>query len=308
MTHKIKRNRAIGFAVLAACFYAISLPLSKILLGSMPPTELAAYLYLGAGLGMTLVYFISRKKETDREVKFIWKKDIFYLIGMVLLDIAAPILLLKGMSSTTAAGVSLLNNFEIVATAIIAFLIFKETISVRLWGGIFLVTLSSIILSVQDLGSLKFSTGSLFVLLACICWGFENNCTRMLSGKNPIKIVIVKGLASGSGSLLISRMLGEPSSRIPLIIGTLLVGFFSYGLSVFFYVYAQRELGAAKTSAYYAISPFIGVLLSLIIFKEIPSVTFLIALSIMIAGVFSITFGQKNHEIQKAHEVYKEHE
>lgn len=288
-----KKKRAMGFAILAACFYAISLPLSKILLGSMPPTELAAFLYLGAGSGMALVYLFNRKKETDRSETCIFKKDIFYLTGMVLLDIAAPIFLLMGMSSTTAAGASLLTNFEMVATAIIALLIFKESISARLWSGILLVTISSIILSVEDFGSLKFSTGSLFILLACLCWGLENNCTRMLSRKNPIKIVIVKGLASGSGSLLISHLLGEPSSRISMIAGTLLVGFFSYGLSVFFYVYAQRELGAAKTSAYYAVSPFIGVLLSLIIFQEIPSVTFLVASSIMIAGVCVISYDHK---------------
>ena len=77
---------------------------------------------------------------------------------------------------------------------------------------------------------------------------------------------------------------------IPLI---LLLGFVAYGLSIVFYIYAQRELGAAKTSAYYAIAPFIGVALSLVIFTEIPSLYFLIALVIMIAGTWVVTIADQ---------------
>lgn len=203
---------------------------------------------------------------------------------MVLLDIASPIFLMLGLTMTTAANVSLLNNFEIVATALIALFYFKKAISKRLWSAIFLITISTIILSFEDISSFSFSFGSLFILLACACWGLENNCTRELSKKDPLQIVIIKGLGSGLGSLFISLSMGEHFVSTIYIIATLILGFFAYGLSIFFYV--QRHLGAAKTSAYYAISPFIGTFLSLLIFREMPSFKFIVAFFIMVVGVY----------------------
>ena len=283
---KIKQYKSISFAILAAALYAISSPVSKLLLKEIPPTLMAAFLYLGAGLGMSIVGFIKHKKYKEKTEARLTKQELPFTIGMVILDIAAPIFLMIGLTMTTSANVSLLNNFEIVTTSLIALFIFKESISKRLWGAISLITLSSIILSVEDMSSFSFSFGSIFVLLACICWGLENNCTRKLSVKDPLEIVIIKGFGSGIGSLLIAWALGEQTSNILYIIAALLLGFFAYGLSIFFYIYAQRDLGAARTSAYYAIAPFIGVGLSLMIFREIPTLSFVIALVIMVAGTY----------------------
>lgn len=284
---KTKLNISILWAILAAALYAISSPISKILLEEIPPTLMASLLYLGAGIGMSIIGLFRYKTGKLKNEMKLTKKEVPYTIGMVILDIAAPIFLMLGLTSTTPANVSLLNNFEIVATSLIAFFIFKEAISKRLWIGISLITIASIILSVEDLSSFSFSFGSLFVLLACICWGFENNCTRMLSVKDPLQVVIIKGFGSGLGSLVISLILNETSTNVLYIIGTLLLGFVAYGLSIYFYVYAQRDLGAAKTSAYYAFSPFIGVTLSLIIFLELPSISFILALLIMILGTYA---------------------
>ena len=172
-------------------------------------------------------------------------------------------------------------------------LFFKEKIGRQLWIAIGLITLSSILLSVEDASSFQFSIGSLFVLLACICWGLENNCTRYLSHSDPLEIVVVKGLCSGIGSIIIGLFIGEAFPTIRDIALILLLGFVAYGLSIYFYVYAQRDLGAAKTSAYYAIAPFIGVLLSFIIFREIPGLMFFIALIIMALGTWLINREQK---------------
>lgn len=141
-------------------------------------------------------------------------------------------------------------------------------------------------LSVEDASSFQFSSGSLFVLLACVCWGFENNCTRMMSDSDPLEIVVIKGFGSGIGSLLIAFGTGEALPSPRLIPAILLLGFVSYGLSIFFYVYAQRELGAALTSAFYAVAPFIGVALSLLILRETPDARFFIALVIMVGGTY----------------------
>ena len=157
---------------------------------------------------------------------------------MVILDIAAPIFLMIGLSHTTAANVSLLNNFEIVATSIIALLIFKERIGKRLWIAISLITLSSILLSVEDSSSFSFSFGSLYVLAACVCWGLENNCTRCLSKSDPLEIVVIKGFGSGIGSVIIGLAVGEALPLWGDILKILLLGFVAYGLSIYCYVYA----------------------------------------------------------------------
>ena len=292
---KSKRHIAISSAVLAALLFGISSPVSKIFLIEIPPTLMAALLYLGAGLGMIFISLIKRVKSKEQKEAKITKKELPFVLGMILLDIAAPIFLMLGLTMTTAANASLLNNFEIVATSLIALLIFKETIGKRLWFAIALITLASAILSVEDLSSFSFSLGSVFVLLASISWGFENNFTRMLSIKNPMEVVIIKGFGSGIGSLFIAFLLNEQANSISYIIAALVLGFFAYGLSIFFYVSAQRELGAARTSAYYAIAPFIGVGLSFLIFREMPTISFVIALLIMIAGAYFASNEKHKH-------------
>ena len=270
------------YALLAALLYALSSPISKLLLEFIGPTLMASCLYLGAGFGLLLVKKTKKTKEEKLE-----KKDMPYVIGMVVLDIIAPILLMMGLTITSSSNAALLNNFEIVATTVIAYFIFKEKISKNLLIGIILVLISSIILTF-DISSLSFNLGSVLVLLAAIAWGFENNCTKMISNKNPIDIVIIKGIFSGLGSLIISIIINEFTLNYYLIFA-LILGFFSYGLSITTYIYAQRHLGASKTSAFYAVNPFIGTLLSLIIFKDMPNFNFVIALVIMmIATIFIV--------------------
>ena len=279
-------EKAVFFAILAAALYALNSPLSKLLLQSVPPTMMAGFLYLGAGIGMALIGVLRKKTGHGTKEARLTRKDLPYTLGMIVLDIAAPIFLMIGLSRTTAANASLLNNFEIVATSLIALLLFKEKIGKRLWVAIALITISSVLLSVEDASSFQFSFGSLFVLLACICWGMENNCTRCLSKSDPLEIVVIKGLCSGVGSVLIGLFVGESLPAISEILKILLLGFDAYGLSIYFYVYAQRDLDASRTSAYYAVAPFIGALLSLLIFREIPGSLFFVALCIMILGTW----------------------
>lgn len=283
---KRKVDPAIAWAILAAALYAINSPFSKLLLLEVAPTVMAGLLYLGAGIGMLLLGMARKMVQTETREKRLTRKDLPYIVSMIVLDVAAPIFLMLGLANTTSANASLLNNFEIVATSLIALLVFKEAVGKRLWLAIGLITLSSMILSFEDASSLEFSIGSLFVLLACVCWGVENNCTRMLSKSDPLEIVVIKGFGSGLGSLAIAWAIGEPVPALAYIPLVLLLGFVAYGLSIFFYVYAQRKLGAAKTSAYYAVAPFIGVALSLLIFREWPGLSFFAALLIMIAGTY----------------------
>ncbi len=275
----VNKAKSVIFALLAAMFYAINVPISKLLLNHVGPTSMAALLYLGAGLGIGIISLGSRQRGDKLS-----RKDLPFVIGMVVLDIAAPIFLMLGISYGSSSNASLLGNFEIVATTVIALFLFKETVTKRLWGAIGLITASSILLSFEGAESFRFSLGSLFVLLATVCWGFENNCTRNISSKSTYEIVILKGICCGLGSLLIALLQGEQMPAFRYIAFALILGFVAYGLSIFLYVRAQRILGAAKTSAYYAIAPFIGAFLSFIILHEKLTGMYLIALAIMLSG------------------------
>ena len=278
------RFLAIGYALAAALFYGMSAPFSKLLLNRLSPTFLASLLYIGAGLGMA-VLFCFRPANSPAE-KPLARADIPWLSAMVLLDIAAPVLLLFGLKTATPATVSLLNNFEIAATALIAGVWFKEKVGRRLWAAIGLITAACILLTVEDFSSLAFSRGAVLALLASICWGFENNTTRVLSGKNPLQTVMVKGFGSGLGALLLAVSLREVTFPIGHIAGALTLGAFVYGASVYCYIRAQRQLGAARTGIYYAFAPFIGVALSFMLVGQPLGVSFCAALAIMLAGTY----------------------
>ncbi|MBQ9625193.1 MAG: DMT family transporter, partial [Clostridia bacterium] len=270
---KNKKLIAIFYAFLAAVFYAVNTPFSKILLQNIAPTFMASLLYLGAGIGVGLMYLFHIKSEEKQSR--LNKQDMPYAIAMVVLDIAAPILLMTGISIGTASNAALLGNFEIVATALIALLIFKEAVSKRLFLAIMFITAASVILSFEG-GGLSFSIGSLFVLGATVCWGLENNCTRTISHKSTYQIVTVKGIFSGLGAFLTALILREPLPQLKYAVFALALGFVAYGLSIFTYVRAQRVLGAAKTGAYYAVAPFISVLFSVLLLRESLSSSYML--------------------------------
>lgn len=279
---KNEKAAAVCYAIAAAVFYALNVPCSKLLLDKITPTFMAALLYLGAGAGVGIMYLFHHKHEAQTER--LEKKDLPYTVGMVLLDIIAPILLMLGVKLGTSANASLLGNFEIVATTLIALFIFKEKVSRKLWAAIGLITLSSIILSLGGEDSFTFSVGSLLVLGATACWGLENNCTRSISDKSTYQIVTIKGFGSGTGSFIVAVILGEKLPELRFILPAVLLGFVAYGLSIFTYIRAQKTLGAAKTSAFYAIAPFIGAMLSFIFLRESLTITYMIAFAIMVVG------------------------
>ena len=303
-----KKLQSIFFAVLAAVFYAVNVPFSKQLLQDVPPTFMASFLYFGAGIGVGIMYLFHWSNEQKEER--LTKDNLPYTIGMVLLDIFAPIFLMLGVSIGSSANASLLGNFEIVATTLIALLIFKETVSKRLWTAILFITISSIILSFEGSGSFHFSLGSLFVLLATICWGMENNCTRKISEKSTYQIVTIKGLCCGLGSFVVASVVGESLPSVKYIILAMLLGFVAYGLSIFLYIRAQRDLGAAKTSAYYAVAPFIGTFLAFVINGEQLSVAYLLGLFFMIIGTLFVVADTlaKNHSHLHTHLITHTHD
>jgi drug/metabolite transporter (DMT)-like permease len=283
MRKHMKKYLPILSAVLAALLYALSTPFLKLTLAVVEPVFLAGLLYFGAGVGMLLMCTFTKESQPFK------KEQYPYVFGMILLDVLAPILLLYGLQLSLAENAALLSNFEIVATSVFAFFIFKEKISIRLRFAIVIITLASILLSIENLqSSLSFSFGSVLIIAATMVWGLENNFTRNLSDNSPIKITAIKGIFSGLSSIVLAYFVNQVIVDVPLILLSMLLGFVTYGLSIMFYIYAQRSLGAAKTSSFYALAPFLGAGISILIFNDIPQLNFYLAFVLMIWGVVLI--------------------
>ena len=303
---KMNRNKfyPVLQVLLASALFGASAPLSKALLAQIEPVPLAAFLYLGSGLGLFLFQFICAigKKQIVKEAS-LKKKDIPWLIGAIIVGgVAAPILLMTGLTGTPASTASLLLNFEGIATTLLAFLFFKENIGRQVWGAIGCITLASVLLSWNFSGQWGFSTGTTGILLACFCWGLDNNFTRNISAKNPFAIVAVKGIAAGLFSLLLSLSLHMTIPGIKIILLAMVLGFFCYGISIVLFVYAFRALGRARTSSLFGTAPFVGAALSFLLFGFPPDTMFYISLPIMAIGAFLLL--RENHIHKHIHPLF----
>jgi drug/metabolite transporter (DMT)-like permease len=293
-----KHSLSILEALLAALLFGASAPLAKLLLGEVEPIPLAAFLYLGSGIGLSCIKLFQRitRQGAGREAA-IRKPDYLWLAGAILAGgVAAPITLLFSLRNTPAATASLLLCFEGVSTTLIAYFAFKESISQRAWWAIVLITLSSILLSINLKANWGFSLGALGILAACMLWGVDNNFTRNISAKDPLMIVMIKGLGAGSFSLGMAFILGNKIPGAGVILVAMALGCLSYGTSIVLFIHAMRGLGAARTSALFSTAPITGILLSLTLFREIPAWLFLAALPLMVVGTLFLLGEQHEHE------------
>ncbi len=282
-------------ALLAAVLFGASAPLAKLLLGAMEPVPLAAFLYIGSGVGLLLFRGLRGMGGRSAGVEArMGKADLPWLAGAVLVGgVAAPIVLMFSLRDTPAATASLLLNFEGVATTLIAALWFKEAIGRRVWLAVAFVTAASILLSWNANGQWGISAGAAGVLGACVLWGMDNNFTRNISAKDPLAIVSVKGIGAGGFSLVLALIFHNRLPSPGAALGAMLLGSVSYGLSIVLFILAMRSLGAARTSALYGTAPFAGALLSLAVFRETPGILFYPSLPVMIAGAV-LLLGEKH--------------
>ena len=122
----------------------------------------------------------------------------------------------------------------------------------------------------------------------------------MLSAKSSVQITTIKGTFSGLGSLVIALVIGEKIPGILWIGAVLLLGFVAYGLSINFYIKAQKDLGATKTSAYYSIAPFLDVVFGILLLNERPGIQFYVGLTIMI--IATVLMVKDTISLQHTHE------
>lgn len=287
---------ALGSAVL----FGASAPFSKLLLGSMDPWLLAGVLYLGAGIGLAAVHWGRSVVGLESPEAPLRRADLPWLAAIVLFGgMLGPVLLMFGLSLTSAASGSLLLNLEGLATMAIAWLVFRENVDRRLLLGAAVILAGAVLLSWQGDGA-RLDLGGLLIAGACLAWGIDNNLTRKLSSADPVQIAMIKGLMAGTTNLLLALTLGAQLPSIGVLAGGAVVGFLGIGISLVMFMLALRHLGTARTGAYFSLAPFIGALVSLAMFRDG------LTLQLAAAGVL-MAFGlwlhlAERHEHEHAHD------
>lgn len=279
-----KSTLGIVFAILAALCYSLVNPINKLINSDISPLFSASMLYFGTflvGLIYFLVQIIFKKCQSKDNLE---KKDIPYLLLAILFHSGAAISLMFGLTYLSSSNASLLGSFELISTSLIAFLLFKENISKWLWIGIIFIFSACVIISLGDLENLNFSIGSILCLISPICLGFANNFLKKISHKNPAISIGLIGLGGGLISLIVGFIVGERFVSFTPVIIEVSVGMISYGIALILFIYAERFVGASKTSAFFSLAPFIAIILSLIIFQEVPNYTFYIGLGLLVIG------------------------
>ena len=278
-------NIAILHALVAAALFGASTPLAKSLVGELPPLLLAGLLYLGSGLGLTIVRLIrDRRWQPSGFTRAEWP----WFLGAVFFGgILGPAALMFGLTSTSGSTASLLLNLEAVLTAVLAWVVFRENADRRIVLGMAMIVAGGVVLSWSGRTDASAGwTGPLAVAAACLCWAIDNNLTRKVSGSDALLIAAVKGLVAGGFNTALALMLGASLPTANTILLAMLVGLAGYGISLVSFVMALRGLGSARTGAYFSTAPFIGAAVAIIFFGETPSLAFWIAAGLMALGVW----------------------
>jgi drug/metabolite transporter (DMT)-like permease len=190
-----------------------------------------------------------------------------------------------GLSSTPAATSSLLLNLEGVLTAVIAWVVFRENVDLQVFLGMMAIVAGGVLLSWHP-GATAVPVGALLIVCACLCWAIDNNLTRKISTNDAMVIACLKGLVAGSVNLTIALILGAHLPSAATVAAAMATGFAGYGVSLVLFVVALRNLGTARTGAYFSVAPLFGVALSLMIWPDAPSVFFWLASVLMALGVW----------------------
>jgi drug/metabolite transporter (DMT)-like permease len=290
-------RRGPALALASAILFGASTPLAKALLGSTDPAFLAALLYLGSGIGLALVRAVRFFSRTSDKSEPLGLRGAAWLGGAIVFGgVVGPLSLMFGLTLTPASSASLLLNLESVFTALLAWFVFRENFDRRIAFGMASIVAGALVLSWQGGFELRGMAGPLMISSACLAWAVDNNLTRKVSLTDPVQIAMLKGLVAGTVNLAIALALGSSlPSALPLVGGALL-GFFGYGLSLVLFVLALREVGTARTGAYYSTAPFIGAVLSIGLFNEAITPQLFAAAVLMSIGVWLHLTERHEHE------------
>ena len=288
-------NKGIWYSLAGSALFASGVPLSKFLLKTADPVLFAGLCYFASGAGLSV---FSLTQDRNSQEAPLAKKDWPWLAGSILCGgIIAPVLLMKGLAlSPNASRAAILFTSEIIFTALLAWAVFKEHISTRVWLAALLVAAGAAALSGDSGIPHGFNKGLLLVVAACFVWGFDNNFTTRLSGKNPATVGIWKGLCAGTFNMALALHGGAHWPSLPVLLGAGITGFVAYGLSLLMFIKGMRELGAARSAAIFGTNPFVSSLLSIIFLHEPLSWGFAAAFGLNGAAAAALFTERHEHE------------
>jgi drug/metabolite transporter (DMT)-like permease len=282
-------SKGVSSALAAAALFGASTPIAKTLVGEIPPVLLAGLLYAGSGLGLALGLLLRRlARNRSAPTPFEWPHgpDIGWLAGAILFGgVLGPVLLMLGLTSMPASVSALLLNLEAVFTALLAWFVFRENFDRRIAAGMALIVVGGVVLSWKP-GNLAAAPGALLIASACLCWAIDNNLTRKVSGSDAMAIACIKGLVAGAVNVTAAVIIGAVVPPLPVAATAAIVGLAGYGISLALFVLALRELGAARTGAYFSVAPFFGAALAVAVQHEPVSAALIVAAGLMAAGVW----------------------
>ena len=278
-------------ALAAALLFGASTPFAKLLVGDVPPLLLAGLLYLGSGLGLSLLLLLrclQAGSSAEKQALQIPRAEWPWLLGAVAFGgLLGPAFLMLGLTQTSGATASLLLNLEGVFTAVMAWLVFRENADRQIVLGMVVIVLGGLLLAwAPDAGGFSLSAGALLIVAACLCWAVDNNLTRKVSTNDAMLVAAIKGLLAGISNTAFALLSGAHWPAAASIGGSMAVGFLGYGLSLTLFVVALRTLGTARTGAYFSIAPLFGVIISLAIWPSMPGPLFWLAAALMALGIW----------------------
>lgn len=313
----IEKNNGYLYAIFAAILFGASTPLAKIILENQNPILIAGILYFGAGVGLGISFILRNiivKNRSESNLKF---QDCKWLLGTIVFGgIFGPLFLMKGLLISDAASTSLLLNMEGVLTAGLAWFVFKEHFDRRIALGMLSIIAGGMILSWKGSFNVAHLSGPIFIILACLSWGIDNNLTRKISSTDPMQIAIIKSLAAGSINILIALMFNAKTPTAYEIIFTSFIGFLGYGASLLFFIISLRHIGTARTGAYFSIAPFIGTAIAILFLGEHLTIQMTIASALMGFGIWlhltekhihEHIHGEIEHEHKHIHDEHHQH-
>lgn len=290
--------------MLSAILFGIAPVACKALAGDLPPSLLAGLLYAGSAVGLTVTLLFAPAKMHGA-LRSLPTRQWFNLCGAVATGgIVAPLFLAYGIRHGTAAEVSLLLNFESVSTTLLAWLIFHEHIGLRVWIGKALIVGASVLVVLSGNDGLHLSLPGLSVLVACMFWGVDNNLTRELETLPASLLACVKGWCAGTFNILLFYVLFRSPVTPFQVTAALVVGALSIGASLVLFIHALREIGAARTSTWFASGPFIGTVLAVVLLGERPPVHYWLAALVMISGMLLLTWERHSHRHRHEHQAH----
>lgn len=289
-------------AVISAILFALSVPLSKILVYKQSPNFLAGFFYISSAFGLFIYRFFVKSKEEK-----ISRIDLPYLILMVISGgFLAPYLLMKGLYYAESSNVSLILNFEVVFSVVFSVILLKEDSDIKLWTSVILLFIACIMISYNVNSKLYFNKGSIFVMLASLLWAFDNNMTGKLSLKDPVYIAVIKGFFGGIMNLAISfREVSAVNFSVNVILSSFLIGVFCYGASLVLLIYSMRRIGVNLSSVLFGTYPFIAFFLSFLILNESLSLYKVFSLLLALVSVFLLY--TRKHEHFHSHKITHSH-